>query len=224
MYVKQLYKRITLYMVKNKMSDPSGDKNDEDDRFPRRRRRDNPFDDFFSNFMNQFSGINVDNIFDQMNVFLEDIFRQFGVKNLMGDPSDGSKPNSFVWGFRMTRGPDGRPRVERFGNVPQKAENGMNSRSSHEREPLIDLIEDTDVLRVIAEIPGVTKEDIELSATENSLLIQAESVKHKYYKELDLPCMVFPESASAKFKNGVLEVELKKELQQSSSGNKVTIE
>lgn len=224
MYVKPLYKIVCLYMVKNKMSDPTGDNNDEDDRFPRRRRRENPFDDFFSNFMNQFSGINVDNIFDQMNVFLEDIFRQFGAKNLMGDTSDSSKPNSFVWGFRMTRGPDGRPRVERFGNLPQKAVNGMDSRPSHGREPLIDIIEDTDVLRVIAEIPGVTKEDIDLSATENSLLIQAESVKHKYYKELDLPCMVFPESASAKFKNGVLEVELRKELQQSSSGKKVTIE
>jgi HSP20 family protein len=159
-----------------------------------------------------------------MNVFLEDIFRQFGGQNLMGDPTDGSKPSSFVWGFRMKRGPDGRPQVERFGNTPQKVGSGKNYRPSSEREPLIDVIEDTDVLRVIAEVPGVRKEDIDLSATENSLLIQAESAKRKYYKELDLPCNIIPESASAKFKNGVLEVELTKELIQSSSGKKVSID
>jgi HSP20 family protein len=224
MNVESLHRTINQKKVKKKMSDPTGDNYDDDERYPRRRRNDNPFDEFFSNFMNQFSGFNFDNIFDQMNVFLEDIFRQFGPRNLMGDSTDGSKPPSFVWGFRMTRGPDGRPHVERFGNVPQKIGTGAKHRSSNEREPLIDVIEDTDVLRVIAEVPGVRKEDIDLSATENSLLIQAESNRRKYYKELDLPCNVIPESASAKFKNGVLEVELKKELQYTKAGKKVSID
>ena len=206
------------------MSDPTGDNNDDDERYPRRRRGENPFDDFFNNFMKQFGGFNVDNIFDQMNVFLEDIFRQFGVRNFMEDSSDGSKPPGFVWGFRMTRDPDGRPHVERFGNIPQKKGGGSHIRPSNERQPLVDVIEDTDVLRVIAEVPGVRKDDIDLSATENSLLIQAESNKRKYYKELDLPCNVIPDSATAKFNNGVLEVELKKESKFVKTGRKVSID
>ncbi|MHA2247704.1 MAG: archaeal heat shock protein Hsp20 [Candidatus Hodarchaeales archaeon] len=204
------------------MSDPTGNNYDDDDRHPRRRKSENPFDDIFKHFMNQFGGFNFENLFDQMDYFLEDIFRRFNVRNLM---NDSSKSPGFVWGFRMTKGPDGRPHVERFGNTPRKVGSSPNLRPSLEREPLVDIIDDTDVLRVIAEIPGVSKKDIELSTTENSLLIQAESndKKRKYFKELDLPCAIFPESASAKFKNGVLEVELKKDISKDQTGTKVRI-
>ncbi|UCE15138.1 MAG: Hsp20/alpha crystallin family protein [Candidatus Heimdallarchaeota archaeon] len=172
--------------------------------------------------MNQFGGFNFENLFDQMDYFLEDIFRRFNVRNPM---DESSKFPGFVWGFRMTRGPDGRPHVERFGNTPRKVSTGSGFKPSLEREPLVDIIEDTNVLRVIAEIPGVSKQDVDLSATDNSLLIQAESIdkKRKYYKELDLPCLIFPDSASAKFKNGVLEVELKKK-QSEVVGKKVRVE
>ncbi len=204
------------------MSDPTGNNYDDDDRHPRRRKCENPFDDIFKHLMNQFGGFNFENLFDQMDYFLEDIFRRFNVRNLM---DDSSKSPGFVWGFRMTKGPDGRPHVERFGNTPRKIDSSPNFRPSLEREPLVDIIDDTDVLRVIAEIPGVSKKDIELSTTENSLLIQAESSdkKRKYLKELDLPCAIFPESALAKFKNGVLEVELKKDISNNQTGTKVRI-
>ena len=205
------------------MSDPTGNNHDDEDRHPRRRPRDNPFDEFLSNFMNQFGGFRFDDIFNQMDYFLEDLFRRFNVRNLM---DDSSKFPGFVWGFRMTRGPDGRPHIERFGNNPRKVSGGTGFKPSLEREPLVDIIEDTDVLRVIAEIPGVSKNDIDLSTTENSLLIQAESndKKRKYLKELDLPCVVFPDSASAKFKNGVLEVELKKKMSFNRTEKKVLID
>ena len=204
------------------MSDPTGNNIDDEDRHPRRRKSENPFDDIFNHFMNQFGGFKFENLFDQMDYFLEDIFRRFNVRNLM---DDSSKSPGFVWGFRMTKDPDGRPHVERFGNTPRKIGGSPNFRPSFEREPLVDIIDDTDVLRVIAEIPGVSKKDIELSTTENSLLIQAESSdkKRKYLKELDLPCAIFPESASAKFKNGVLEVELKKNISENQTGTKVRI-
>ena len=204
------------------MSDPTGNNNDDEDRHPRRRKSENPFDDIFKHLMNQFGGSNFENLFDQMDYFLEDIFRRFNVRNLM---DDSSKSPGFVWGFRMTKGPDGRPHVERFGNTPRKIDSSPNFRPSLEREPLVDIIDDTDVLRVIAEIPGVSKKDIELSTTENSLLIQAESSdkKRKYLKELNLPCAIFPESALAKFKNGVLEVELKKDISNNQTGTKVRI-
>ncbi|MFX0014615.1 MAG: archaeal heat shock protein Hsp20 [Promethearchaeota archaeon] len=207
------------------MSDPTGDNYDDEDRHPRRRSRDNPFDEFFRHFMNQFGGFNFENIWDQMDYFIEDIFRRLNVRDLM-DESDSSKFPGFVWGFRMTTGPDGRPHVERFGNNPRKVSSGAGFKPSLEREPLVDIIDDTDVIRVIAEIPGVSKQNIDLSATENSLLIQAESgdKKRKYYKELDLPCVVFPESASAKFKNGVLEVELKKNASFDKTEMKVKVD
>ncbi|MFX0051465.1 MAG: archaeal heat shock protein Hsp20 [Candidatus Hodarchaeota archaeon] len=211
------------------MSDPTGSNYDDDDdsrRYPRRRRKpgENPFDDIFNHFMNTFGGMDFNSLFDQMDYFLEDIFRRFGMRTPMeGD----SRFPGFVWGFRMTQGPDGRPRIERFGNTPRKMTSSSgDARPSYEREPLVDVIEDTDVVRVIAEIPGVMKQEIELSATDNSLLIQAQSEdsKRKYFKELDLPCVVIPESASAKFKNGVLEVELKKIECDEKQSTKVHVE
>ncbi|MFW9856604.1 MAG: archaeal heat shock protein Hsp20 [Candidatus Thorarchaeota archaeon] len=194
------------------MSDPTTDPNDEDDRhrrYPRRRSGRTPFDDIFENFFDQFGGVSFDDIFNKMDYFLEDLFRRFSLST----PVEGeNNPPGFVWGFRMTTGPDGRPHIERFGNNPRQMTGRTGFQPSAEREPLVDVIEDTDVVRVIAEIPGVQKENIDLSTTENSLLVQAssEDMNRKYYKELDLPCIIIPESASAKFKNGVLEVELKK--------------
>ena len=103
------------------MSGPENDDYDESDRFPRRRRRDTPFDDFFSNFMNQFGNFNFENIFDQMDFILEDLFRRFGFQNMQDFKSQSP---GFVWGFRMTQGPDGRPHVERFGNTPTREVGG----------------------------------------------------------------------------------------------------
>jgi len=209
-------------MVNKYMSNPKDDDYDEDERFPRRRRRDTPFDEFFNNFMNQFGNFNFENIFDSMDFFLEDIFRRFGFQNMQDYKSQFP---GFVWGFRMTQGPDGRPRVERFGNTPKRQVSG-EKRFSDEREPLIDIIDDLEHLRIIAEIPGVTKEDIDLSSTVNRLLIQAESKdgRRRYYKELTLPCIIIPESAVAKFKNGVLEVELKKQSCPDKEGMKVKVD
>jgi HSP20 family protein len=207
------------------MPSPTGNNYDDDDRFPKRRRRkDNPFDEFLNNFMNNFgAGFDFENIFDTMDYIIEDMLRKFSFNAPKGDMRN---PPGFVWGFRMTTGSDGRPRIERFGNTPKKVEHGAGKyQPSPEREPLVDVIEDTDVIRVIAEIPGVRKENVDLSTTETSLLIQAESEdrRRKYYKELDLPCSIVPDSATAKFKNGVLEVELRKDSCLDEPGKKVTI-
>jgi HSP20 family protein len=207
------------------MPSPTGNNYDDDDRSPRRRRRkDNPFDDFLNNFMNNFgAGFDFENIFDTMDYIIEDMLRKFSFNSPKGDMKNSP---GFVWGFRMTTDPDGRPHIERFGNTAQKVGQGDGKFTpSPEREPLVDIIEDTKVIRVIAEIPGVKKENIDLSTTETSLLIQAESEdqRRKYYKELDLPCTIIPDSATAKFKNGVLEVELIKENCLDQPGKKVNI-
>jgi len=47
-----------------------------------------------------------------------------------------------------------------------------------------------------------------LEGTENSLTISVKNPDHKYYKELELPAEVDPNSSKASYKNGVLEVVL----------------
>ncbi len=120
----------------------------------------------------------------------------------------------FVYGYYMTIGPDGKPIIRRFGNVPTREEGReseieeIETRREEEatREPVLDVMDFGDEIVVVAEIPGVSKEDIDVSATERRLTIKAKP----YSAKVDLPAEVKPEGAKATYSNGILEVRLPK--------------
>ncbi len=112
----------------------------------------------------------------------------------------------YFWGFELRIGPDGVPRVREFGNVRRV---GRAPRITEEVEPIVDVIDEGDRVRVVAELPGVEKDKISLKASGTKLVIRASNHK-KYYKEVDLPSEVDMSSAKATYRNGVLEVELRK--------------
>jgi HSP20 family protein len=109
----------------------------------------------------------------------------------------------------MRVGPDGKPHVEKFGNVSQMGYERPGEKSD-EREPLTDVIEGKEDVKVIAELPGVEKKDIDLEAGEDSLLIKVDTAQRKYHKELELPCRILPDTTKANYNNGVLEVSIKR--------------
>ena len=112
----------------------------------------------------------------------------------------------YVYGFSMRVGPDGRPHVEEFGNVSSRE----GEETTMDREPLTDIIEGENEISIIAELPGIEKKNIDLSATEDSLQIRVDTPERKYHKELRLPARVKPDTTKASYKNGVLEVKLKR--------------
>ena len=126
---------------------------DEDDKNRRRRRRD-PFDIF--GFDDDFIGDLLD---DER--FMEDIKRM--TEEMMKMFSNARPDRPIVHGFKIHFGPDGKPRIEDFGNKPVKSPDG-ESIISEEREPLTDIIEGDDDVAVTVEIPGVEKNDIDLDA------------------------------------------------------------
>jgi HSP20 family protein len=133
------------------------------------------------------------------------------IKNFMKQfkfPSDHSSSDGpVVWGFSMSVGPDKKPVIRQFGNVnPQK----KKLLPEGTPEPLLDICEEDGELIVIAEIPGVRKSDISLNSTESHLKISVNSKNYKFFKDIQLPCKVEPEGAQARYKNGILEVKLKK--------------
>ena len=127
----------------------------------------------------------------------------------------------YVYGFRVTIGPDGRPVVEEFGNIKREA---GRPRITEEREPLVDVFEDDKNVIVVAELPGVEKDKIKLKVVDDKLVIRASNEHRKYYKEVELPTRVKPESAKATYKNGVLEVKLEKEEQRKEEGVEIKVE
>jgi HSP20 family protein len=113
----------------------------------------------------------------------------------------------YVYGFSVSLDAAGKPAIQQFGNVKPSR---VGPQVKEQREPLVDVIEENDEIAVFAEIPGVEKNDIRLHSNEKNLTISVNSKGRKYHKELELPESVLPTSAKAKYKNGVLEVRLKK--------------
>ncbi|MFX1392938.1 MAG: archaeal heat shock protein Hsp20 [Promethearchaeota archaeon] len=119
----------------------------------------------------------------------------------------------FMYGFNINIGPDGKPRIDSFGNIKAKPYSRKPKvQVDKSREPLIEIIEESDKLVVIAEMPGVMKDDVELKATSRSLTISTKinSFGRKYYKEIELPAAINSDYAKARLQNGILEVKLKK--------------
>ena len=106
------------------------------------------------------------------------------------------------------------------------------------REPFVDVNETRDELIITAELPGVDKKDIEINLTENEIEIRAERREEKkreregeimirkgyvgFRKYLTLPVPVNPDTAKATYKNGVLEIRVKKAAR--AKGRKVEVE
>lgn len=114
----------------------------------------------------------------------------------------------FIYGFSYTKEPGKEPEIKEFGNI--KASNkGIEPFPNGEREPLVDIIDQEDAYEVIAELPGVEKKDIRLHATDELLEIKTEN-ERRFFKEIPFKTPVKPETAMARYKNGVLSVRIQK--------------
>jgi HSP20 family protein len=132
----------------------------------------------------------------------------------------------FVYGYSVTVGPEGKPRIREFGNVKPGTRLGRPQLNvSEQREPLVDILETNGQVKVITELPGVEKTDIKLHGTENRLTISVETPQRKYYKDVELPAVVDSKHATSSYKNGVLEVILpKRKEKEKLKGEPITIE
>jgi len=178
------------------------------------RKRKNPFD-----FMND---DDFEKIFDEM----QKMFESTNFKEIIEDMFKGGfDPNKrFVRGFSVNLGPDGKPKIQEFGNVPVKTARGKPA-LSHEQEPLTDIIECDNDIAITVEVPGVEKDDIDLNVNEDMLEINVKAPQRKYHKIVDLPSKVKPKTTKATYKNGVLDIVLeKKDKKKNDSGYKVSIE
>jgi HSP20 family protein len=132
----------------------------------------------------------------------------------------------FVYGYSMTVGPEGKPQIREFGNIKPGRRMGRPRLDVKERrEPLADVMTTDGEVQVIVELPGVSKEDIKLRGTEESMTVSVDTPRRKYYKKLELPVKVDPKTAKSKYINGVLEVTIKKaEKEEEPEGEHIEIQ
>lgn len=69
-----------------------------------------------------------------------------------------------------------------------------------------DVYEEDDRLRVVADLPGVEKDAIDLKCDGEQLTIDAAGTHREYHDRVDLPTRVDEHSADASYNNGILEV------------------
>ena len=131
----------------------------------------------------------------------------------------------FVYGYSVKIGPDGKPTIRKFGNMKPGSggEEGFPLNLQDQREPLVDVIEEEDQIMVLAELPGVDKEEIHLYVDEHMLTIKVETPERRYHKELVLPDEIDAASSRSTYRNGVLETVLKKK-KRTDAGTRINIE
>jgi HSP20 family protein len=113
---------------------------------------------------------------------------------------------------------------EAFGNWPlQQDESGSFTSAWH---PAVDIFEDKDAVKIVAELPGVKPDDVKLSLESNLLTIRGEKKQeaeerservHRYERSYGsferafaLPSTVDGEKISAEYQNGILTVTVPK--------------
>jgi HSP20 family protein len=112
-----------------------------------------------------------------------------------------------VYGVSVRRGIGGIPRVQPFGNI-RRTERGPVI--DEVREPLVDVFDEQDVLLVIAELPGVEEKDIQIEVRDGLLKLSTMTKGRRYATELQLSCPVEESMVKPTYKNGVLEIRLRK--------------
>ena len=156
-----------------------------------------------------------DRIFKRMsNSFfnIDDIFEEFKGK--------GSDNGPYYYGYTMTVGPDGKPVVKEYGNVKP----GLLP-TSDTRQPIVDTIVDENekVVKLIAEMPGVEKTDVQIVVENKVVSISAERDQKKYHAKVPLKNKVDENSAKASYKNGILQLAFKL-TEEKPQGKKVEVE
>ncbi|RAW47012.1 Hsp20/alpha crystallin family protein [Halorubrum sp. 48-1-W] len=107
-------------------------------------------------------------------------------------------------------------RDDPFGDFFEEIERMMNEMAGSGRgtddagfgsETHVDAYATEESVRVVADLPAVSKEELSLQCDGESLTISAASDRREYDETVELPAPVDEYSGDATFNNGVLEVE-----------------
>ncbi len=158
----------------------------------KKRRRKSFFDndDFFFDFSE------MDNM---MNKMMSELFegKQFR-----------SSGRPIIWGRTVRQGPNGKIRIEEFGNMKSR---GGRPVISEKREPLVDVINTEKDITITAELPGVNEKNIKVETKgAHTVIISVDSKEKPYYKELEFEESLDMKNKKVNFNNGILEIFLKK--------------
>lgn len=161
-------------------------------------------------------------LFREMEEEMADMERRMNrlLRSAQETSNGGSSEGPLVYGWTVNVGPDGVPRVRKFGNVEELSEGEEDW-----REPFVTSVfdEEKNVIRVTAELPGVTKENIDIETFDDGIKLEAVGEDRKYRTELPIDREIDPETAEARYNNGILEVTVGLADSETREGHKVDV-
>jgi HSP20 family protein len=144
------------------------------------------------------------NVDDDFTRIFEKIFKQLGFPERL----DPETPNARSWsyGYIMTTGPDGKPIVKEWGT--DFPETPRVEQPNDEPLSQVDIDRANKTVRVIMDLPGITKESIKIMGTETSIRVKADYDRWNVDHEVPISAKVDPNTAKATYNNGVLDITL----------------
>jgi HSP20 family molecular chaperone IbpA len=112
----------------------------------------------------------------------------------------GGKPGRVVFGYSIRQGLDGL-KAEPFGDIPPAAHKPAA------RAPIVDVFEEAGAIRIVAELPGASAEDVSCTLDGDTLVIETRQGP-VYAKRVNLPAAVVPGSLVQSCRNGILEIRI----------------
>ncbi len=199
---------------------------------------------WFRKFDSRYFADDFSTDFEELEKEVEDAFMNIKApKELMRDyeTPEGVRVrefSSFVYGYSMTIDLDDEPRVRDLCNVRN---DGVGSRGSSkkrkglskynrpqitsERESLAEVNVYEKEVKVVLEMPGVSKEHIKIQAYKNSVEVSSDHPQRKY-QVIDIPRVADIKTIRSTYKNGILEIAFKKKknLKRNNKGREIKIE
>ena len=125
--------------------------------------------------------------------------------------------SSFVYGYSMTIELEDKPCVSSRSSKKRKVVSEYNEpQITAERAPLAEVNVYDKEVKVVLEMPGLSKEHIKIQAYKNSVEISSDHPQRKY-QVIDIPRVADIETIRSTYKNGILEIVFKKK--EKSKGN-----
>lgn len=132
------------------------------------------------------------------------------------------KYGPFVYGFSYSKKPGEEPEIQEFGNIKPGGRGELKPAPGGEREPLADVVDLNGKYEVTIEVPGVEKDEIELSTTEKVMTMETTG-EREYQKEIEFEEPVYPEKVDANFRNGILTIEVEKKEKEEEKGKRIEV-
>lgn len=89
---------------------------------------------------------------------------------------------------------------------------------------MADVITSDKEVKVVVELPGITKENITVNSYDNSVEISAGTSYRKYRRVVDLPPEADTQAAKSNYKNGILEIVFNKKQESKPKGKEINVE